>query len=778
MIRRAALFWSATALSTGAWAGDKPLYAPAPAWVIPAPDPGTIKTGNDAPILLIMDQQQRLEEGRVWAYVDAATRIASAEVLDEAGTLSVSWQPADGDLIVHRVEILRGSERIDALAGTDRFAVIRREEGLEKHALDGVLTATMTVDGLRVGDVLRVTASTTRKDRALNGEIQTIAGLITEPAKVGFGRLRMSWPKGAPIRWNAYGTDATTKSVVRGGYEEIEIALPLAKPPELPDDAPQRFHRLPIAEATTFSGWPAVSKVMAPLYRTSGLIAAGSPLAAEVAKIAAKTTDPRTRAALALQLVQDEVRYLFKGMDGGNYIPQSPAQTWSARYGDCKAKSLMLLAILRELGIEAEVVLASVTAGDMVPKRAAMPGAFDHVIVRATIGSETLWLDGTTRGTRAGGLSDPPSFRNVLPVREAGAELLAVPLRAGSIIDPDVTLEIDQTGGLTLPSPYRATVVMQGALAGTLPLMWSQADSKQRDGFAQTVAQTFMDPGFVVERELTYDAASGTATLIMSGIASSAWRYKDGRIRAVLDRTISNFEFNPDRTRATWQDIPVSTGTARHQAIRTVIRLPGDGAGFALEGDTILSEMLAGTIVRRTSSLVGNILTVRDEMRADGIEIARADISAVRARVALAKTKLLTGLAPTIYPARWQVVMAARGDKRLDRVRAIYAKAIAKEPKEVLPYQNRADFLIGIFEWRAALADLDRVVAIEPSPKAHLARANLWYLLGDDKKSLEEIQVARKLDPGDKNALYRLADLSSKMGDQDQALKLLDNEIA
>src|SRR6185437_5165683 len=97
----------------------------------------------------------------------------------------------------------------------------------------------------------------------------------------------------------------------------------------------------------------------------------------EVAKIRARETDPKRRAAAALSLVQDRVRYFANGMNGGNYVPQSPDKTWALGYGDCKAKTLLLLAILHELGIDAEPVLASIGAGDLVEVRLPAPEAFN-----------------------------------------------------------------------------------------------------------------------------------------------------------------------------------------------------------------------------------------------------------------------------------------------------------------------------------------------------------------------------------------------------------------
>ena len=415
-----------------AQAGDKPLYQAAPAWVTPAPEPDAAKLTDADPAIVLLDQQQRLSDGQVWAYLDQATRIVSPQMMMEVGTVKLPWQPDDGDLIIHKAEIIRGAEHIDLIAKGQRFEVLRREEQLEQWQLSGTLTATLTVEGLRVGDVLRMAYSTTSRDKALQGNVQTVMPLIAAPMRVGFARARLSWPVGTALKWKTYAEGVTPKVTQQGGFNQVEIALPLPKPAELPADAPARFQRLPILEATSFADWQAVSKVMAPLYRTDGLIAPGSPLAAEVAKIVAKSPDPRVRAALALRLVQDQVRYLYVGMDGGNYIPQAPAETWSRRYGDCKAKTLLLLAMLRALDIEAEAVTVHSAMGDLVPQRLPSAGAFDHVIVRATVNGETLWLDGTSAGTRLADLGDTPAFRNVLPLRAGGAGLMPLVMHAAA----------------------------------------------------------------------------------------------------------------------------------------------------------------------------------------------------------------------------------------------------------------------------------------------------------------------------------------------------------
>jgi hypothetical protein len=206
-----------------AHAGNKPIYADVPAWVKPAPPIDVSKLTDDAPVVLLIDNQQRLADGQVWAYFDSATRASSTQVLGAIGTIQLPWQPAHGDLIVHRVEIIRGTEHIDLLKAGGKFEVLRREQALDRRTLDGMLTATMAVAGLRVGDVLHFTASITRKDPTLKGKVQSIAPLIVDPFRVQFARVRLLWPAASDVRWKAYADGVTAKPVTANGISDLTI---------------------------------------------------------------------------------------------------------------------------------------------------------------------------------------------------------------------------------------------------------------------------------------------------------------------------------------------------------------------------------------------------------------------------------------------------------------------------------------------------------------------------------------------------------------------------
>ena len=65
----------------------------------------------------------------------------------------------------------------------------------------------------------------------------------------------------------------------------------------------------------------------------------------------------------ALALVQDQVRYVFLGMNEGALVPADAEETWTRRFGDCKGKSALLVALLRALDIDAEPVAVNALAG-------------------------------------------------------------------------------------------------------------------------------------------------------------------------------------------------------------------------------------------------------------------------------------------------------------------------------------------------------------------------------------------------------------------------------
>lgn len=776
MVRR--LFVAALLCGTAgvAHAGDKPLYQPVPAWVVPAPEPATANLGSDAPAIMVSDVQARLADGQSWTYYERAMRLASIQSVSQLGTVKVEWQPSHGDLILHGIDILRGGKRIDALKAA-KVTVLQREQGLEQMMLDGRLTATLAVEGLQVGDVLDLRYSITSKDPTLKGNAVAIGPVFAEPMKLGYARTRLLWPTGTDVKWKAYFTGVTPELRDANGWHEVVFRLPVARQPDMAARTPGRFTRPPIVEATTFADWQSVSKVMEPLYRTEGLIAPGSPLAAEVARIAAAEKDPLRRTAAALALVQGKVRYLFKGMENGNYVPQSPTETWETKYGDCKAKTLLLLAILHALGVEAEPTLANLGNGDLVAARLPSPGAFNHIFVVARVNGQSLWLDGTGSGTYFEDIADVPISGWVLPLRATGATIEEAPRRVPARPSQFGTLDIDLRGGISVPAPFEAEAVLRGGAADSMRNLSAAIDKKE----LRQILQNFVPAGaadtIVTASDLRFDEASGTATIKLSGITNPRWTYADTRYRYEIGPVV-NFAM-PDRSRAIWKDIPVATGNASRSKRTVRMQLPDGGTGFAFDGNPLLDAALPGGMkMVRKAALSGGVLTIDIDETQTGTEIAPADFITARAQFAEAKNRRLGARTVAGYPGPWLAVPAAKKAHRYDTVLARYASYIADKPEEAGRYVTRAIFYGAIFEREKAIADFDKAIAIQADAATYRRRAWLYQELGDKKAAIADYRAALDQDPGDLATMGPLTSLLAETGARDEAIVMLDEKIA
>ncbi len=759
-------------------AGETVLFAPAPAWVKPAPPIDIAKLDPVSPVLLMLDNQARVEGGQVWAYTDYATRAATEGVLGQIGTVQLPWQPAMGDLIVHKAEILRGPQRIDLLKEGATFQVLRREQQLDQRILDGVLTATMQVPGLQVGDVLHIQTSTTRRDPTLRGNSQVVLGTIAAPARVGFARARIVWPRRETVAWRGYADGLTLAPVDEGDDRVLTVALPLPKPADIPADAPARFQPLPFVEVSSFADWAQVASVMGPLYATEGLIAAGGPLEVEAARIARAESDPVRRAAAALQLVQDKLRYQLMGMETGNYVPQPPALSWSVRYGDCKAKTLMLLALLHKLGIEAEPVLANLRMGDALARRLPSMGAFDHIFVRATIGGRSYWLDGTDSGSRLADIGDAPALGYVLPVRASGATLEKIVPHAPARPFVTTTIDLDESAGIGLPVPFRAVMTFRGQLAAQFRQGAAQASPEEIDRAVASAVKDSLDDPLVVDRKLSFDDATGTASIEASGITYPAWSNEDGRMKSALDKLVAGMSLSVDRTRAAWRDIPVARGSGARIVSKVRVRLPDDGRGFTLEGDRMLNVRVAEAQIERRIEVAGPLVSIDTQVATDGRETAAADLPGARAQLALAQARKPMLVAPAGTPPLWQRVGDAGQLRRFAPLLAVYARQIATKPDKADSFTDRAWFYERIYARNEAIADLTRAVAISPEVGTYLRRASLYWQVRQDAKALADAEEAVRLDPGSNDALMSATQLQAEAGERTAAIARLDARIA
>ncbi len=761
---------AATCLSSAAQAGEAVIYADIPGWVQQA-DIAAV-SGAEGPSERLRDWQYRIEDSVVHAFTDRVVRIDNPEALMAENQLGLTWSPDKGDLTVHRLEIRRAGAVIDLLAGGTKFEVIRREQGLEQRLLDGELTATLSVPGLREGDVMRIAFTISTNAQALGDEVQVTQFLPNQPWQVEQARAIISWPVGEEMFWRVEDRVPLAEPVTRGGYRYIDVALPLPEPAPIPGDAPLRYQRPAVLRVGSFADWPELSRVMAPHFESAAVLADGSPIVAQARIIMARTSDPLARAALATQLVQDEVSYLLDGLDGGNYLPQRSEETWEKRFGDCKAKSVLLLSLLREMGIESEVVLVSSRGGDLVTEVLPLPASFDHMIVHAVIGGTDYWLDGTSAATRLANIADVPPFHIALPIRTAGAALMPMVQRDPAVPQMTVAALADQSAGVDFPMLMRMDFVLTGPAGARMRAMVDEANPEALREMARNFAQGSMEGSQISALNIGYDAEAAVATIHVEGVGPSDFEFTDGRLRMSLADMSGYADFNPDRARPLWRDIPVATPGPNRQLQTTRILLPDGGEGYVLEGNPLLEGGFGNTSVRHSASLAGGVLETSTETIHRLGEIAPAALPEAKRSARRLASYELALLPPETTSWRWDIDARERA-RRAAPILAAYDQAIEfADEDDFSALQARALFNSSIFDFAAAKADFDRLIASNPSAWAYQTRSALLENLGNTEAAIADLRTAYDLEPFNSLA-FSLARLLAYDGALTEAQELL-----
>lgn len=436
---------------------DQILIAPPPAWVV-ASDPLPVPDNADGSVFLRkQDTIVHLGAEGQYFYQGQMLRILHPQAL-QAGNVSLAWNPASGAPTVHALRIHRDGEVIDVLEKAS-FEILRREDQLETAMLDGLLTAILRVPDLRVDDDLEFAFTVPSHDPTLKETDFGLLFLNSSPPK-GRMKLGLTWADGQePI--TKLTPDLKDQAVRQANSIELKFDNPEHLAP--PKDAPPRYSWMRILEYSDFKSWRDVSKRISTLYEDARQTAPDSPLKREAARIAAAHSGRLERAQAALKLAQQQVRYIYVGLNGGNLTPATADETWERRYGDCKGKTVLLLALLDELGIEAEAVLANNAGGDDgLDQRLPSPGMFDHVLVRAKIDGATYWLDATLPDIVATRTTPFLPYRWILPLSSNGADLASVQQVPLKLPQEMGIIEIDARAGFDQPARKVQTIVKRG----------------------------------------------------------------------------------------------------------------------------------------------------------------------------------------------------------------------------------------------------------------------------------------------------------------------------
>ncbi len=138
-------------------------------------------------------------------------------------------------------------------------------------------------------------------------------------------------------------------------------------------------------------------------------------------------TDDRKKIDVLYRFLQHNTHYVGIELGIGGWQPFDAASVYYKRYGDCKALSNYMVALLKEAGIRASNVL--IRGGGDVPAldTAFACPQFNHAIAVAFTGKDSVWLECTSALLAPGYLGSFTADRDALLIDPAGSHIIHTP---------------------------------------------------------------------------------------------------------------------------------------------------------------------------------------------------------------------------------------------------------------------------------------------------------------------------------------------------------------
>lgn len=375
----------------------------------------------------LVDYQELVTEGKICRYKRTIEQINDGSRIEDASLFIFELQEKNHQIIFHGIDIIREGRRFSVL-NNKNISVNQRERSLESHITDNKYTISLSVDDLRVGDIIdyQETETIYVAEHPLHGKYYYSLFWLNWNCPVQSQKLRI-------INHSEQNIKIQHSAIIQGKYD---VRYTLIKPGHKFSKEYINLSAMPIENTApnwlwvnhmmvvTNTQWQDLSSYLYNYYVQQGVFGKNS----DSSTFINLTGDVATDIIKVVRFVQNEIRY--KGENHGifSHTPKHPEEVLQKRYGDCKDKSNLLLSLLRSIGVKAELTLVSTDYGAKLKGLPPSPFHFNHMIVHVVFQRRNYFFDPTIK-KQAGNLENSAQldYGYGLVLSKSGKDLIKLP---------------------------------------------------------------------------------------------------------------------------------------------------------------------------------------------------------------------------------------------------------------------------------------------------------------------------------------------------------------
>ncbi len=684
--------------------------------------------------------------------------------------ISLAWEPWHEERPTMRARVITPDNLVHALDPKTISDAPAREGGEKTYGDGRVLRAPLPA--IAPGSV--VEEEEVSKERApFFGAGVVVRNYFGGTVPVERSMLTLDAPASLPLRYSSQllpdmkpqknETNGRTQVIFEKGpmdaLDEIENYLP--------KDAPAQ----PQVTFSTGDSWQTIAEGYGKIIDEKAVTKDVQPLVNGL--VSARTTREE-KAAAVLQYLSREIRYTGVEFGEAAIIPHPPAETLKHKYGDCKDKATLAVAMLRAAGVPSYVALLS--AGQRQDVEAELPGMglFDHAIVYVP-GTPDLWIDPTDEHARLGQLPPTDQGRLSLIARKESTGLVTTPEASSqeNRIVEKREFYLAENG----PSRVVETTEPHGVFESEFRSAYADADNKERrKNLKDYIANEYLAEKLTrLERSEPGDLSKQFQLVIEANTAKRGFTDLESAVAAIrvgslfyrLPNELQERESEEEKGTDATKDKPKKSRVGDYQlpeafSYEWQYRIVPP-IGFQAKPLAPNAKVSLGPATLTEEFASERDGAVRATIRFDTVKRRFTALEAKELREKIAQLRESQALFIYFEPTTQALINRGKMKEAFQASREV----IAQHPKEAVHHLQRAKVLLAAGMGQAARDEARTAVKLEPN--SALAQKTLAEILeydlvgrqyrrGSDLAGAEAaFRAAKKLDPEDNEIVGDLA---------------------